>query len=491
MTKLNPCKRAWGVLLLSAAIATAAPAQTFTTLANFNGSNGSTPFSPLIQGLDGNLYGTTIFGGVKNEGVVFSMTKSAAPAALFSFCSGTSSCLNGYQPYAGLVLAESGNFYGTTFYGGTKRHISTGGGTVFQITASGKLTRRYAFCAQTNCSDGLFPNDALVQANGADFYGTTESGGTAGGFGTVFKMTSTGSLTTLHSFASNSAEGGAPSAGLVQASDGRFYGTTSGGGANGYGGTVFRITASGALTTLYSFCALSNCADGATSEATLVQASDGDFYGTTAEGGNLGCGDTFGCGTVFKITSAGALTTLYSFCGQAHCTDGAFPTGALVQATDGNFYGTTSTGGAGNGTVFKITPAGNLTTLHSFCVQNCSDGAAPFAGMVQATDGNLYGTTSAGGVSLNNGTIFSLSAGLGPFVEALPYTGAAGKTIKILGQGLTGTTAVSFNGTSASFTVKSDTYLTATVPLGATTGFVTATTPGGVLTSNQQFRVKP
>ena len=490
MTQLSACNRAWAVFLLCAAIATSASAQTFTTLASFNGSSGATPYSPLIQGLDGNLYGTTIFGGVKNEGVVFSMTRDGALTALFSFCSGTGSCLDGYQPYAGLLLAESGNLYGTTFYGGTKRHTSTGGGTLFQITPSGKLTRRYAFCAQPNCSDGLFPNDPPVQGISGDFYGTTESGGTAGGFGTVFKMTSTGTLTVLHSFGSNSADGGTPLAALVQASDGSFYGTTGGGGANGDGGTVFRITAGGALKTLYSFCKLSGCADGATSEAALVQASDGNFYGTTSEGGNPGCG-SFGCGTVFKITPAGVLTTLYSFCAQTSCTDGASPTGALVQATDGNFYGTTSSGGASdNGTIFKITPSGSLTTVHSFCVQNCSEGSAPVAGMVQATDGNLYGTTSAGGAGLNDGTIFSLSVGLGPFAEALPYTGKVGTTIKILGQGLTGTSAVSFNGTSAGFTVKSDAYLTATVPAGATTGFVTVTTPGGVLTSNKQFRAR-
>ena len=161
--------------------------------------------------------------------------------------------------------------------------------------------------------------------------------------------------------------------------------------------SIFKITAAGAITTLYTFCALPGCADGANLDAGLIQATDGNFYGTTSAGGAYG-----NYGTIFKITLAGQLTTLHSF----SSTDGAIPGGGLIQATDGNFYGTAGGGGAnGYGTVFRITPAGQLTTLHSF---NSADGANPSGVLVQGKDGSFYGTTEGGGSS-NAGTIFSLS----------------------------------------------------------------------------------
>jgi uncharacterized repeat protein (TIGR03803 family) len=173
--------------------------------------------------------------------------------------------------------------------------------------------------------------------------------------------------------------------------------------------------------------------------------------------------------------------------------------GPLVQGFDGNLYGTGGGGGVYNdGTVFEITPGGKLTTLHSFASSSPTDGSGPEAALMQATNGTLYGETTGGGSGSSCGccgcgTVFSLSVGLGPFVEAVPYSGKVGAVIKFLGQGLTGTTAVLFHGTttSASFTVKSDTYLIATVPSGATTGFVTVKTPGGTVTSNKVFRVTP
>ncbi len=266
-------------------------------------------------------------------------------------------------------------------------------------------------------SDGGTPNAGLVQATDGNFYGTTYAGGASGncqgGCGTVYRITPGGTLTTLHSF--DLYDGASPTAALVQGTDGNIYGTTYGGGANQYYGTVFKITPSGALTSLYSFCAQANCADGAMPYAGLVRGSDGNFYGTTLEGGsNTGCSLGSGsCGTVFKITPGGTLTTLYSFCAQAGCADGGNPYAGLVQASDGNFYGTTFERGAnGYGTVFKITPAGTLTTLYSFCSQtNCADGQYPYAGLVQATDGNFYGTTSAGGAGAyhQGGTVFKIT----------------------------------------------------------------------------------
>jgi uncharacterized repeat protein (TIGR03803 family) len=223
----------------------------------------------------------------------------------------------------------------------------------------------------------------------------------------------------------------------------------------------------------------------------LVQGLDGNFYGTTSKGG------TDSSGTVFKITPSGTLTTLYSFCAQTNCTDGAGPLGGAVQATNGSFYGTTAQGGSsincngGCGTVFEITQTGTLTTLHSFAG---TDGSIPEEGVVQATNGNFYGTTAFGGSSDNCfegcGTVFGLSVGLGSFVETLPTSGKVGAKVIILGNNLTGTTSVTFNGTAATFTVVKSTEIITTVPTGATTGTVKVTTPRKTLKSNVTFRVK-
>jgi uncharacterized repeat protein (TIGR03803 family) len=330
--------------------------------------------------------------------------------------------------------------------------------------------------------DGFRSYAGLVQATDGDLYGTTWVGG-ANDYGTVFKITPSGTLTNLHSF--DDTDGANPDAGLIQATNGDFYGITPGGGANGEG-TVFKITHSGTFTTLYSFCSQTNCTDGESPGAGLVQASNEEFYGTTRFGG---ANDN---GTVFKMTAAGTLTTLHSF----DSTDGANPAAALIQATNGNFYGTTPLGGANTyGTIFKITASGTLTTLYSFCPQSgCPDGAEPYAGLVQATNGTFYGTTYQGASADcfdGCGDVFSLSVGLGPFVETQTSSGKVGAAVKILGTNLTGATSVTFNGTSATFTVVSKSEITATVPTGATTGTVEVTTPRGTLKSNTQFRVTP
>jgi uncharacterized repeat protein (TIGR03803 family) len=273
------------------------------------------------------------------------------------------------------------------------------------------------------------------------------------------------------------------------ATDGNIYGTTTGGGAHGQG-TIFKITPSGALTRFYSFCTQSNCSDGAYPYAGLVAGSDGNFYGTTEKGGSTGHG------AVFRITPAGRLTTLYGFCTQTGCADGAYPAAGLVEGADRNFYGTTTQGGSdscggsnGCGTVFQITKGGELTTLHSFVGQP-TDGATPLGGLVQGTDGNFFGTTSLGGSS-NAGTVFRLSEELGPFVKTLPTSGEGGAVVHILGTELAGATSVSFNGTVATFTVVSKTEVKTAVPSGATTGFVTITTPSGTLKSDIKFHVTP
>src|ERR1700691_577861 len=485
--------------LLCAATAVALPAQTFTKLFNFDTTDGYEPMAGLVQGADGDFYGTTPYGGANPQtycngcaGTVFKITPSGTLTTLYNFCS-QSGCMDGEAPYAGLVQGADGDFYGTTEGGG-----ANGGGTVFKITPEGRLTTLYSFCSLIDCADGDAPMAGLIQGNGGDFYGTNANGGANLGIrpggGTVFKITPNGAVTMLYSFCARSGctDGQEPHAGVVQGINGDFYGTTYVGGDYNVG-TVYKITARGALTTLHSFCSQTGCADGQNTYAGLVQGTDGDFYGTTYLGGATGNG------TVFKITPTGTLTTLYSFCTEGvypACPDGAWPNAALVQASDGRFYGTTPTGGANQlcGTAFKITISGAFTTLHSFCSRfECVDGANPQAGVVQGTNGDFYGTTlGGGGLGLfGDGTIFRLSVGLGPFVKTLPHYGNVGTAITILGTDLTGTTSVSFNGTPAAFEVVSATEITTSVPAGATTGSVQVTTPGGTLLSGGPFLVQP
>jgi len=267
-------------------------------------------------------------------------------------------------------------------------------------------------------------------------------------------------------------EGAQSYSGLVQAANGDLYGTTNSGGAYNYG-TIYKITPAGVFTVLYSF----GSTDGANPVAGLLQATDGDLYGTTQNGG------AYNYGTIYKITPAGAFRVLYSF----GFREGANPSGGLLQATDSDLYGTTQNGGAYNyGTIYKITPDG-LTTLHNF---DRSDGANPYAGLMQATDGDFYGTTYFGGAN-NSGTVFKLSVGLAPFVKTLPAVGFVGLPVRILGTDLTGATCVTFNGTPAEFIVVSPTQILTRVPAGATTGSVQVVTPSGTLSSNVAFRVVP
>ncbi len=380
----------WMLVLFCAATVAAAPAQNtfFTNLANFDGTNGAVAFEALIQAANGNFYGTASSGGNPGCsglgcGTVFKISASGTLTTVYSFCS-QPNCTDGSSPGSVLVQARDGNLYGTTEGGG-----SYSGGTVFKLTPMGGLTTLYSF----EGSDGATPYGPLIQATDGNFYGTT-SGGGANNAGTAFRLTPMGTLTTLYSFCSqpNCTDGTAPYGGLLQGTDGNFYGTTEGGGDDF--GTVFKVTSTGTFTTLYRF----KGTEGSFPYAGLIQATDGNFYGTTSLSGSGGFN-----GTVFKITSAGVLTIVYSFCSQPNCTDGGDPYDSLVQARDGNLYGTTSGGGTDNdGTVFKITPAGTLTTLHSF---QGTDGLLPFAGLVQAIDGSFYGTTSQGG-SYGYGTVF-------------------------------------------------------------------------------------
>lgn len=369
--------------------------QTLTTLYHFGqDADFGVPNGVLVQGSDGNFYGTT-----KHEpwetnhtgGTIFRLTPTGKLTTLHRFSGGT-------DPADGLTLADDGNFYGITAAGGTNHF-----GTIFKISPAGNLTTLHHFCG---ASDGSEPRAELLQANDGCFYGITPRGGRKD-LGTVFKITSTGTLTTLWHFSGfdgtpgTQPDGACPSARLVQGTDGNLYRMTGAGGTNLLG-TIFKISPAGTLTTLYQF----GLADGyqPRPNAALLQASDGSFYGTTYTGGAKGLG------AVFKISSAGTFTTLFQFSGP----DGENPNG-LVQGSDGTFYGTTYKGGNGQGTVFRITPTGTLTTLWQFDGFK-GGGAYPLVGLVQGSDHFFYGTTSIGGnehgLNAYGSTIFKLPLSL-------------------------------------------------------------------------------
>jgi len=455
-------------------VANAAPAQTFTSLAQFNGTtDGANPsYVGLVQARDGNFYGTTEEDGTNFGGTVFRMTTSGTVTTLYNFCS-QPSCTDGVFPGAGLVLGTDGNLYGTTVEGGTSNY-----GTFFKIPTAGKLTTLHSFIS----SEAAWPESALIQAPSGVFYGTSYEGGAFNG-GTVYKITASGTVTTLYNFCTEShcTDGADPVCALLLASDGNLYGTTPFGGASGFG-TIFKVSQAGAFTKLHDFTST----DGAQPWGALIQ-NGSAFFGTAAAGGSSSA-CVGGCGTLFKVTPTGTVTTLHSFIS----TDGASPVAGLIQGTDGNFYGTTIFGGtSGDGTIFRSTVAGVVTTLHSFVG---TDGNQPNGNVMQYTNGAFYGTTTGGGImscpAIGCGTVFSEATGLKPFTKLLPTSGKVGSAVVILGSSLKGATSVDFNGTAATtFTVISNTEIKVTVPSGATTGKVHVVTPGGKLTSNVNFTV--
>jgi uncharacterized repeat protein (TIGR03803 family) len=383
------------------------PAVSLRVLHHFEGGGLVRPYAPLIRATDGNFYGTTHDGGTADFGTVFRMTPGGAITVLHSFTGGSN---DGALPFAPLMQASNGLLYGTTYGGGAlcqAPHIDDVPtpdegrcGTVYTLTLGGVFTLLHAFDYVT---EGGRPYAGLIEATDGNLYGTTVEGGAAGGgnsqYGTAFRMTPAGAVTKLYVFDNaplpghSKSVGTNPYAGLVQGADGNFYGVTSRFGA------IFKMTPDGVMTPLHIF---NSTTDGDTPRGSLVQGIDGSFYGTTTTGGTGA-----GAGSIFKITAEGAFALLHAFGGGA--LDGAFPNlGALVQAPDGNFYGTTTAGGAANrGTVFQVTAAGAFTLLHSFAGAT-ADGAAPQAGLLRTADGNFWGTTSSGGQH-NAGTAFMMN----------------------------------------------------------------------------------
>lgn len=373
------CVAAWAaVVIAGASIANATPA--LTTIATFNGTNGSSPDCGLIADSQGNLYGTTYQGGLYGSGTVFELPvggSSVTTCATFSYS-------NGSNPEAGLVADGAGNLYGTTYSGG-----QNGVGTVFRIPSGGGSP---STLTSFNSATGNLPNSTLVFDASGNLYGTASGGGQYSD-GTVFMLPANGgSMTNPVSF--NGSNGAQPEAGLLIDEGGNLYGTTMRGGSNNVG-TVFEVKAgSGTITTLAAF----SSSNGAAPSGRLIADSAGNFCGTTSEGG------ANNDGTVFELPAgSSSIITLATFNG----ANGARPLGGLIADAAGNLFGTTFNGGAnGDGTVFEV-PAGGgpIITLATFDLAN---GSLPNGDLIADADGNLYGTTSAGGTA-DSGTIFELT----------------------------------------------------------------------------------
>jgi uncharacterized repeat protein (TIGR03803 family) len=458
---MRPSRFLIAAFLLSAVLlsfASISAAQAVRTLYNFDGTIGSLPAGfALTQGRDGQLYGTTIDGGDSNLGAVFKITPTGHITALHSF-NGT----DGAFPFAGLALGADGSFYGATDSGGTGNV-----GTFFKITSTGNLTVLHNF--QNDGTDGAYPVSAPILAADGNFYGATFDGGLYGD-GALYKFTPSGTETIIFNY--DYTDGWLPYS-PTQGNDGSLYVASQRGGSGGGNGcgTLTNISTTGILINTYLF----DCASNGWAPVDVVQASDGNFYGTASFGG------VYSEGVLFRLSPSFNYTVLHSF--GATVGEGTEPVG-LIQATDGKLYGTDFAGGNFNdGTIYTCSLSGTCKTLFTW------DSQVEASGLVQHTTGALYGTTYNGGTN-SLGSIYALNVGLEPFVALPQPQGKAGSTAQILGEGLRGATSVTFNGIPAtSFKAVTDTFMTAVVPSGATTGKVVVTTPGGALTSNVNFRI--
>ena len=451
---------------LAFSLAVCAQAQTVTFLTQFTGNQGSA--RTVVQGTDGNFYGAAD-GGVYDQGQIFRMTPDGEITTIYSFCAQTG-CPDGSFLDRGPILGSEGNLYGVT-EGGTGAS-----GTFYKMTLDGEITTLYTFCPNAGCADGQAPRGVILASDG-NFYGVTEIGGKFSE-GTIFSISPTGKFKLLHTFCSqsNCTDGANPTYPPVQGIDGNFYGTAYDGGTHN-GGVIYQITAAGAFKVLYNFSGCQTSCPTGFLPVAILQDSAGNLFGTTAGGG------TKNDGTVFEFTSKNQYKVVHSFQGY----DGEQPTSGLTLANNGSLYGTTEGGGGpAAGNIYKVTSAGVFKSIYVF---RGDVGYDPAYALFQSTNGLFYGTTAYGPFPCCYGMIFSLSDGQKPSVETVPVAGKVGKTVLILGNNLTGTTSVKFNGVAAAFTVKSDTYIQATVPAGATTGKVSVVTPSGTLNSNPQFVV--
>jgi len=526
----------WTVLVLGSFVGPRlAQAQTYTDLYDFNASAGD-PYNfgsnKIAQGRDGNLYTESISGGTSGGGTVFQITPTGTPTIIYSLNS-----TSGYNPLGGLTLGPDGNFYGDATQGG-----STGNGTDFKVTPGGSLTVLHNFAGTT---DTQHPTNALVLGTAGKFYGTTDlatpgpiiysvtAGGVftvlhtlsasegyeggqlfqgsdgdlygamnlggANGHGTSYKVTTSGAFTVLHNFTGTDGIDAAP--GVVQARDGNYYGVASLGGTSD-AGVIYRLTSSGSFTILHD---LNGTSDG--SEVLgIILATDGNLYGVTIYSGSSNCG------TIFRITTAGVFTVLHDFDNTHGCNSITF----LTERTDGLLYGLTTNGGArGNGVFFSLnvglSPFVNLMTISGkegskveILGQGFGSSSVVKFGGVATTTIALTGSTYisatvpagalTGSVTVTSGATRLTSAQMFKVLPTVtgftPGSGGVGTPVMITGTGLTQTTTVKFGGVKAtSFTVNSDTQVTADVPASAKTGKIAVTTKGGSASSPTSFTV--
>ncbi len=366
--------------------------QALHALITFNEANGANPIGDLIQDGQGNLYGTSYDGGASGYGIVFKLDPAGNETVLYSFTGGS----DGGYPEAGLIRDAQGNLYGTASGGGlTGSNEPNGAGVVFKLDPAGNFSVLYRF---TGGTDGAAPFAGLIQDTQGNLYGTTNTGG-ASGYGVVFKLDSSGNETVLYSFTGGS-DGGNPEAGVIMDAQGNLYGTTNGGGivASERTGVVFKLDPAGNETVLHSF---TGSADGAAPIAGVIMDAQGNLYGTTFLGGNTDSNrfnGPYGAGVVYKLDPAGNETVLHTFAGDK---DGGYPQAGVIMDAQGNLYGTTTYGGIANGyngagVVFELDPAGNEIVLHAF--SGDAQGAYPWSGVILDAQGNLYGTTEFGGI---------------------------------------------------------------------------------------------
>jgi uncharacterized repeat protein (TIGR03803 family) len=479
MSKSRPSGRVLATILCSAlaiALLMAVPmqGQTPTTIYTFAGGNGN-PANPennsVAQGRDGNFYFTTCV-PLSIESVMFNITPSNTLNTVYT----PSNCSYG------LTLGTDGNLYSTT-----GNNDGAGGlyGSVYKVTPTGTETLLHTF---TNGTDGSYPYWPPIEGTNGIFYGTTQA---QIANSTAYSVTSSGTFTTIHTFTGSD---GQNVNGLVQGSDGNFYGSTQSGGTSG-DGVIFKMTPTGTVTVLHNFAGT----DGAVGRWDLIQAKDGNFYGVTLNGG------TNGAGVLFKITSTGTYTVLYNFPSTGNQYSGNFPYSGVIQATNGLLYGVTGNQGGpfAFGSIYSFnTTTSTFTTLYSFT--GGTDGGQPFGPLLQHTDGLLYGTTYVGGngscstveydgelVGTSGcGTVFTENIGAKPFINLSSTSGKVASQVGIYGQGFSSSSVVKFNGVQATkITLTGTTYITATVPTGATSGYVTVTTGSTTLTSTAKYTV--
>ena len=496
-TKQNKTKQIGSILAFILACAfsvMAEAATTFTTIHSFtNDTPGglalAVPDGFLAQGRDGNLYGTAESEFFPSNGGAFKIS----PAGVYTRLHNFNPLVEGRIPKSGFSIGNDGNFYGTT---AQSRSVFGLVGTIFRMTPAGNVTVLHDFKLTSptcNVNDAAGTTSPPVQGRDGNWYGTTQGGGNCNVAGTVYKLTTANSFSVIHHF-NGTTDGGIPEAPLILGKDGNFYGTTRlGGSFNGV--TAFRVTPSGSLKVLHNFVP-TNAESSPFSP--LIQGADGNFYGTASGVGG------FSGSSIFRVTPSGVLKILHKFDFVNAFSDGATPTAGLVQASDGNFYGTTSLGGLNNfsssgcGVLFKITPTGVYSVLHRF--DNATDGCISRTGslgqsMTLHTNGKIYGSTKFGGIGGIGGTIFELDIGARPFIRPQVLIAKVGEKITLYGDFSGTISGVTFGVVSATIFTRDlnnpNNTLSVTIPVGAKTGPIVVIKATVNITTIKTFNILP